>query len=64
MIITHEMNVIRQICDEVAVMENGRVIERGNVKEVFENPQHQVTKRFVKEGLNDEFDESIEELFP
>ncbi|MEL0538512.1 methionine ABC transporter ATP-binding protein [Staphylococcus debuckii] len=63
-IITHEMNVIRQICDEVAVMENGRVIERGNVKEVFENPQHQVTKRFVKEGLNDEFDESIEELIP
>lgn len=63
-IITHEMNVIRQICDEVAVMENGKIIERGAVKEVFEHPKHQVTKRFVKEGLNDEFDESIEELIP
>ncbi|PTJ01605.1 methionine ABC transporter ATP-binding protein [Staphylococcus simulans] len=63
-IITHEMNVIRQICDEVAVMENGKVIERGEVKEVFENPKHQVTKRFVKEGLNDQFDESIQELIP
>ena len=61
-IITHEMQVIRRICDEVAVMENGRVIEQGNVSTVFENPQHEVTKRFVKEDLNDEFDESISEL--
>lgn len=48
-IITHEMQVIRRICDEVAVMENGRVIEQGRVSEVFENPQHEVTKRFVKD---------------
>src|SRR5699024_7488161 len=61
-IITHEMNVIRRICDEVAEMENGRVIEQGQVSNVFENPQHEVTKRFVKEDLNDEFDESISEL--
>ena len=61
-IITHEMQVIRRICDEVAVMENGRVIEQGQVSNVFENPQHEVTKRFVKEDLNDEFDESISEL--
>ena len=51
MIITHEMQVIRRICDEVAVMENGRVIEQGKVDEVFENPQHEVTKRFVKDDL-------------
>ena len=37
------MQVIRRICDAVAVMENGRVIEQGNVDEVFENPQHEVT---------------------
>ena len=61
-IITHEMQVIRRICDEVAVMENGRVIEQGQVSNVFENPQHEVTKRFVKEDLNDEFDEFISEL--
>ncbi|MEQ7789858.1 methionine ABC transporter ATP-binding protein [Staphylococcus nepalensis] len=61
-IITHEMQVIRRICDEVAVMENGRVIEQGQVSTVFENPQHEVTKRFVKEDLNDEFDESLFEL--
>lgn len=61
-IITHEMQVIRRICDEVAVMENGRVIEQGQVSTVFENPQYEVTKRFVKEDLNDEFDESLFEL--
>lgn len=48
MIITHEMQVIRRVCDEVAVMENGKVIEQGKVTEVFENPQHAVTRRFVK----------------
>ena len=47
-IITHEMQVIRRVCDEVAVMENGKVIEQGKVTEVFENPQHAVTRRFVK----------------
>lgn len=62
MIITHEMQVIRRICDEVAVMENGRVIEQGAVTSVFENPQHDVTKRFVKDDLNDDFDESITDL--
>ena len=61
-IITHEMHVIRRICDEVAVMESGRVIEQGTVNDVFEHPKHQVTKRFVKDDLNDDFDESIDEL--
>lgn len=61
-IITHEMQVIRRICDEVAVMESGRVIEQGAVTSVFENPQHAVTKRFVKDDLNDDFDESITDL--
>ncbi|QLK85572.1 methionine ABC transporter ATP-binding protein [Staphylococcus sp. 17KM0847] len=55
-IITHEMHVIRRVCDEVAVMENGRVIEHGEVSEVFENPQHQVTRRFVQEDLQPEDD--------
>lgn len=55
-IITHEMHVIRRVCDEVAVMENGRVIEEGKVSDVFENPQHQVTRRFVQEDLQPEQD--------
>ncbi|HDJ2887973.1 TPA: methionine ABC transporter ATP-binding protein [Staphylococcus aureus] len=63
-LITHEMHVIRRICDEVAVMESGKVIEHGPVTQVFENPQHTVTKRFVKEDLNDDFETSLTELEP
>ena len=62
-LITHEMHVIRRICDEVAVMENGKVIEQGAVSKVFENP-HEVTKRFVKDDLNDDFEDSLEYLEP
>lgn len=63
-LITHEMQVIRRICDEVAVMENGRVIEQGQVSQVFENPQHEVTRRFVKDDLNEDFEESLDALEP
>ena len=58
------MHVIRRICDEVAVMESGKVIEQGKVSEVFESPQRAVTKRFVKDDLNDDFEDSLDELEP
>ncbi|KKI93376.1 methionine ABC transporter ATP-binding protein [Bacillus sp. SA1-12] len=48
-LITHEMHVIRKICHRVAVMENGNVVEEGNVLEVFKNPKQPITKRFVKQ---------------
>jgi D-methionine transport system ATP-binding protein len=48
-LITHEMHVIRKICHRVAVMENGEVVEQGNVLEVFKHPKQQITKRFVKQ---------------
>ncbi|WP_431090272.1 methionine ABC transporter ATP-binding protein [Paenibacillus sp. 8b26] len=54
LLITHEMNVIRSICDRVAVMENGRVIEQGNVFDVFANPQTKTTKNFIRSVLNDQ----------
>ncbi|MDU1529350.1 MAG: methionine ABC transporter ATP-binding protein [Staphylococcus warneri] len=63
-LITHEMHVIRRVCDQVAVMENGRVIEQGKVSDVFENPQHEVTRRFVKDDLNNDFEESLDALEP
>lgn len=47
LLITHEMNVIQRICDRVAVMENGEVIEEGTTREIFTSPQHSTTKRFV-----------------
>ena len=46
-VITHEMDVVSTIADRVAVMENGRVVETGNVYDVFSNPQTEVARRFV-----------------
>ncbi|MGX7031278.1 methionine ABC transporter ATP-binding protein [Vagococcus zengguangii] len=48
-LITHEMHVIRKICDKVAVMENGKIVETGSVIEVFSHPKMDVTKRFVQQ---------------
>ncbi|KQU57902.1 methionine ABC transporter ATP-binding protein [Rossellomorea marisflavi] len=48
-LITHEMHVIRKICHRVAVMDSGKVVEEGDVLDVFRNPREEVTKRFVKE---------------
>lgn len=53
LLITHEMNVIQSICDKVAVMENGKVIESGEVFEVFTNPQHPTTQRFIQSVQQD-----------
>jgi len=46
-LITHQMNVVKEICDRTAVMENGRVVEQGDVFEIFANPQQPVTRSFV-----------------
>src|SRR5690625_318525 len=48
-LITHEMYVIQKICNRVAVMEEGRIVEKGEVLEVFKNPQQQITKRFLQQ---------------
>src|SRR5699024_7037145 len=46
-LITHEMHVIRKICDRVAVMDSGRVVEVGDVLDVFSKPKQPITKKFV-----------------
>jgi len=47
-LITHEIPVIKEICDAVAVLEGGRIVESGPVFDVFINPQHPTTERFVQ----------------
>ena len=52
-VITHEMKVVEQICDKVAVVHNGEVVETGEVKDIFLNPQSKVTQQLLfphKEG--------------
>ena len=55
LLITHEMHVIRSICDRVAVMDQGSIIESGDVLSVFLNPQHERTREFVSQ-VSDELD--------
>ncbi len=51
LLITHEMGVVKAVCDRVAVMEAGRVIEQGLVFDVFTRPAHPTTRRFVAEVI-------------
>lgn len=53
-VITHEMQVIKDICDKVAVIENGVIAEQGTVLEVFTNPQKPITKDFISVLLSNE----------
>ena len=46
--ITHQMEVVRDACESVAVIENGRVVETGLVKEIFSNPKTQTSRDFIK----------------
>ncbi|PKG25369.1 methionine ABC transporter ATP-binding protein [Niallia nealsonii] len=46
-LITHELDVIKRICDRVAVMQNGEIVEEGKVLDIFSNPKHLRTKQFV-----------------
>ncbi|WP_233841951.1 methionine ABC transporter ATP-binding protein [Dyella sp. 2HG41-7] len=53
-LITHEMDVVRRVCDRVAVLDSGRIVEHGTVADVFLHPEHATTRRFVEEALPEE----------
>lgn len=46
--ITHQMEVAQDICDRIAVMENGKIIEENTTDELFKNPKHSMTRSFIK----------------
>ena len=53
LIVTHEIQVIQRICNKVAVMEHGQVVEQSSVLDVFSNPQQNITKRFIQSVIPD-----------
>ncbi|MCH4218524.1 MAG: ATP-binding cassette domain-containing protein [Megasphaera sp.] len=59
LIVTHEIQVIQRLCNRVAVMEHGRVVETGSVLEVFSNPQQPMTRRFVQTVIPDTIPNSV-----
>lgn len=51
LLITHEMHVIKQICDRVAVMDQGKIIEQGDVLKIFTEPQQSITRDLIGTAL-------------
>jgi D-methionine transport system ATP-binding protein len=51
LLITHEMAVVQTLCDRVAILDRGRVIEQGAVFDVFTRPQSETARRFVTEVI-------------
>ncbi|OGN44294.1 MAG: methionine ABC transporter ATP-binding protein [Caulobacterales bacterium RIFCSPHIGHO2_01_FULL_70_19] len=57
-LITHQMEVVRRVCDRVAVMKDGRVVEQGATADVFLHPHHETTRAMLAEG-EEAFDASV-----
>ena len=51
-IITHQMEVIKDVCNKVAVMEDGEVVEEGSILEIFSNPKTRIAREFVAHTLH------------
>lgn len=52
LLITHEMDVVKQICDNVAIIHDGRLVEQASVGEIFSNPQTDIAKQFIQSTLH------------
>ncbi|MDY2919027.1 MAG: methionine ABC transporter ATP-binding protein [Anaerococcus sp.] len=59
-IITHQMEVVKDLCNKCAVMEEGRIVEQGSTLEIFANPKNKLTKEFVETTTN--VDQTIEDV--
>jgi D-methionine transport system ATP-binding protein len=61
-LITHQIEVIKEICDSVAILENGRIIESGPVVQIFANPQTDIARDFIRTATNDKIPENLQSL--
>lgn len=59
-LITHEMDAIKEICNKVAVMEEGEIIEQGNIVKIFTEPENVLTQEFIQTALG--IDQALEKL--
>lgn len=60
-LITHEISVIRSICDQVAVIDSGNIVEQGTAEAIFANPTHSTTQSLLKPFLKRSIPEFIRE---
>lgn len=58
-LITHEMNVVKEICNRMAIMQDGRVIELGDVYDIFASPEKPLTKEFINSVVSFEIPQPV-----
>lgn len=61
LLITHEMDVVKEICQRLAIIEDGRIIEEAKVLEFFSNPKTDTAKRFIRSSIEHKLPEAIQE---
>ncbi|MCM3675630.1 nickel import ATP-binding protein NikD [Peribacillus simplex] len=59
LLISHDLGVISEMADDVVVMQHGRIVETANVFELFDNPQHEYTKKLLNACLSINLEEPI-----
>lgn len=59
--ITHEMQIVKDICNRVAVMQDGQLIEEGSVLEIFSHPKQELTQDFIKTATG--IDEALVKIY-
>ncbi|CDG00218.1 methionine ABC transporter ATP-binding protein MetN [Avibacterium paragallinarum] len=65
LLITHEMDVVKRICDQVAVIDKGRLVEQGSVSEIFSNPKTELAQQFISSTFHINLpEEYLEKLSP
>ncbi|OOS00595.1 D-methionine ABC transporter, ATP-binding protein [Haemophilus paracuniculus] len=65
LLITHEMDVVKRICDRVAVIDRGQLVESGSVSEIFSNPKTELAQRFIQSTFHIELpQEYMDQLNP
>lgn len=63
-IITHQMSVVREICSHVAILQEGEVVEQGEVSEVFNHPKSDAARELIRKDIGNDIEETQKLIYP